>query len=265
MSNPRVPILPFDIIEEIVDILINNRTKGLQCVKDFSLVCQSFLPLCRKHIFSSVSIKISSPESLDIYNGEAFGRLLLERPGIAICVYKLKICIEQPDSESKYFLEQVSRQLTRLQSLTISHSMHGNQMYWHNISSSTQSSLLNLMHLPTLTHLDIRCITSFPKSGLIACTNVKHFCAHRLYIRDDEAQSSPSHKPLKLQSFNVLLRFPRSLILLEAMCSDGRPVLDFTDLEKIYIDFEWVDGTIIKNILKKCQQLRDISLRIDGM
>ena len=74
-------------------------------------------------------------------------------------------------------------------------------------------------------------------------------------------------KPMKLQSFNVSIRSPRSLILLEATCSDGCPILDLTGLEKTCIDSEWVDGTIpiFKNIFKRSQQLRDISLRIDGM
>ena len=77
-----MPNLFFDIVEKIIDILINNDTNDLQYVKDFSLVCQSFLPLCRSHIFSSVSTKISSSESLHLYNGEEFGRLSLEKPHI---------------------------------------------------------------------------------------------------------------------------------------------------------------------------------------
>ena len=171
------PVLHFDVIGKIIDILFNDDTDGLQYVKKFSLVCHSFLPLCRKHIFSSISIKIGAV--FEPHTSEGFGQLLLKNPGIARYIHELNVFIERrPAIDSKYFLEPVSRQLTRLQSLTISTPGRWYQGSWHQLSSSTQCSLLNLMHLPTLTHLNVKHISNFPKSNLIVWTNVKHLSLH---------------------------------------------------------------------------------------
>ena len=82
------PGLPFDVIGYIIDVLFDDDKKGLQYVKNLSLVCHSFLPLCRQHIFKScISIHMVEPRR----NGKAFGRLLSKSPNIARYVHKLKI------------------------------------------------------------------------------------------------------------------------------------------------------------------------------
>ena len=214
MSQSTVPVLPLDIIENIIDILINDDANGLQYVTAFSLVCQSFLPFCRKHIFSSIHIKLDDsythPLTGNPYS-EAFGRLLLKTPAIAKYVRHLNICIIRQDiirrsyAGSGYLFGQVPRQLTRLQSLTIWHS-HYPHNDWNNNSSSMQRSLLNLMHLPTLSHLNLRWISNFPISELITCTNLKHLSVEEFHItgEDEQAASLLLHKPIQLQSFHIL-------------------------------------------------------------
>ena len=223
------PILPFDVIGHIIDVLFNYDTENLQYVKNFSLVCHSFLPLCRKHIFSCISINVGVPR----YNGEAFKQLLSESPDIARYICKLKIYIESSNKHFRSFLSFPVSQLTRLQSLIISgfYLEWGSYLEWGNFPSSTQHSLLNLMHLPTLTHLDMDRISGFPISNLNACTNIKHLFLRELGIIDDEATSLPLYrKSTKLQTLHISLGTPRSI-----------------------------------NIFRKIQQLRDFSLRIDGM
>ena len=127
------------------------------------LWCHSFLPLCRKHIFSYISINIRMPR----YDGEAFGQLFLESPDIARYVRKLKIYIKGCD---KHFLSFPVSPLTRLQSLSYS----GFDLEWGDLSSPIQRSLVNLMHLLTLTHLDVERISGFSISNLNVCTNIKH-------------------------------------------------------------------------------------------
>ena len=122
------------------------------------------------------------------------------------------------------------------------------------------------MHLPTLTHLDVSRISSFPKSNLIVWANVKHLSVHDLDIIDDEVASSLlCRKPLKLQTLHISIKNPR--LILEATCSDGCPFLDLTGLEKVSIDLAKASGAIpiIKDIFRRIQRLRDVSLRIDGM
>ena len=252
------PVLPFDIIGNIIDILFND-VEGPQYVKDFSLVCHSFLPLCRKHIFSCITINICGRPSKQISNGEVFGQLLLKNPCIARYVRKLTIYIVQREFESNGFLELVPPQLTRLQSLSIA---YGNNVDWHDFSSSIRHLLLNFMRLPTVTYVDLREILSFPTSDLVVCTNVKHLSVCGFEILDDEASSSPlCRKSMKLRTLDISIRTSKSLVLLEATYSDGRPVLDLTDLETVSIVLE--EAVQIKGISKKIPRLRDAS--ISGM
>ena len=218
------PVLPFDVIGHIIDILFNDGTEGLQYVKDFSLVCHSFLPLCRKYIFSCISINTW----LFRYDGKAFGQLLLESPDIARYVRKLKVCMEQSNKHCRSFRSFRVSQLTRLQSL----SYLGFGLEWGELSSPTQHSLVNLMHLPTLTHLDVERISGFPISNLNGCTNIKHLFLRRVDIIDDEATSSPlCRKSMKLQSLHISIP----------------------------------SRSTFQNIFRKIQQLEDLSLRINGM
>ena len=79
-SHVPVPL----IIGDIIDSLTKDNAKDLQYVKACLLVCQSFRPLCRTHIFSSIKIKITGSEpDEELQNTEAFGQLLLKTPEMA--------------------------------------------------------------------------------------------------------------------------------------------------------------------------------------
>ena len=221
------PVLSFDVIGYIIDVLFNDSTKGFQYVKNFSLVCHSFLPLCRKHIFSRISINVGVPH----HNDQAFRQLLLESPDIARYVRKLKIWIYNKPSNILFLSFPVS-QLTRLHSLTIPYTVTGKYVEWGKLPSSTQCSLLNLMHLPTLTHLDVAGISGFPISNLNGCTKIKHLFLREFDSIDDEATSLPlCRKSMKLQTLHISI--------------PPRP--------------------IFQDIFRKIQQLRDLSLQIYGM
>ena len=253
MSKPTVPVLPLDVIDNIIDILFNDDTKSLPYVKAFSLTCQSFLPLCRKHMFSSISIHIG-----DFFLNDEV-RFLLD---IARYVRRLNILIDHRYCKSECSFDQVSRQLTGLKSITIwCSSQWGSSMFWKDISSSARCSLLSLIHLPTLTHLDLKQIHDFPISALITCTNLKHLAVNGHLIADenDDALSSVSHKPIQLEVFETTVTLT-VLKLLASKCSDGRPVLDFTLLKKVLLVFKQHGTDQTGQILSGTQQLRDISL-----
>ena len=247
------PVLPFDVIGKIIDILFNDDTKGLQFVKKFSLICHSFLPLCRKHIFSLISIKIGG-ESFK--QPDAFGMLLTQNHSISRYLHKLKICIRQPDVY--HLFEPTSRLLSRLQSLTIS---NPSCIHWNDFSVSTRNLLLNLIRIPSLTHLDV--ISSFPKSNLFNWTNVKHLSIKAFDIEDNGNEAVYSSVTVKLWTLHISIISPISFKFLEEKCSDGRLIIDLTDLEKLSIDL--TGAAPIKDIFGKIQRLRDVSVQIHGM
>ena len=275
-----VKILPLDIIENIVNILI-DEVEGLEYVKTLSLTCQSFLPFCRKHILSSIEIKSENNKPITMYRlelpyAEAFEQLLLKTPAIAKYVRHLTIRISITKSYlSRDPLDQVVRQLTRLKSLSISMyiSPVGDSLNWNDICSSMQNSLLYLIHLPTLRDLYLETINDFPISNLITCTNLKYLYLGDLQITDelDEAASSMSGNLMQLQELAIgESGLDISADLLELRCPDGRPGLDLTCLEKISIsvenDEDWRDTfDFNKEIFSRAYRLIDIQFEGDEM
>ena len=74
---------------KILDLLAEDEEDHL-AVKMCSIVCQAFLPICRKHIFESIVLNCdNSPTSAT----HAFERLLRETPEIADYIRKLDYII----------------------------------------------------------------------------------------------------------------------------------------------------------------------------
>ena len=266
------PILPLDVIGNIIESLVEDIDEGLDYVKACSLVCHSFLPLCRAHIFSSITIKVAgntgSSDSDERYYSnttEAFGQLVLETPEIARSIRNLYIIIVDPRSQSGHLFNQVPQNLTRLQLLSLSRWC---TVDWNNISSSMQHSLLNLVHIPTLSHLSLKRIKNFPISHLDTCTNLKQLFAEALYIQlgtgeqNESASSLLSHKPMRLQELGIKIFKMSDLLLLTARRSDGRTVLDFSGLEKISITFlEALYAVHTRDIFRMTQQLVEVRFK----
>jgi hypothetical protein len=53
------PVLPFDIIALIIDIVGENNDTNL--LKEFALVSHSFLQICSKHLFATVELHNADP------------------------------------------------------------------------------------------------------------------------------------------------------------------------------------------------------------
>ena len=47
-------IFPLEIEETVLNLLADEDDQGHSALKTCSLVCQAFLPICRKHIFGSI-------------------------------------------------------------------------------------------------------------------------------------------------------------------------------------------------------------------
>jgi hypothetical protein len=253
--------LPFDIIGNIIDFLTED---DLQYVKVCSLVCQSFLLLCRPHIFSCITIQITGggPDE-ELQNTEAFGELLLKTPEIARFIRHLDIGIVHSHSHSRNLFNQVPQQLTRLQSLTFwpSEPQGVFNIDWSKISSPMQRSLLHLVHLPTLSYLTLGHIKNFPISDLNSCTNLKCLSAAALYIVLDEHDSALAHAHMQLRELDIEVPLSEAS-LLTPRPSDGRTVLDFSRLEKLSVTFFVSEVAVqTREIFRMTQQLTEVRLR----
>ena len=91
--NAIVPVIhmpaitiPLEIKETILELLAEDD-EGHLALKTCSLVCQAFLPICRKHIFDSIVLNQPfdhNAKSPPTSPSHAFERLLRETPEIAV-------------------------------------------------------------------------------------------------------------------------------------------------------------------------------------
>ena len=250
-------IFPFEIEETILDLLAEDD-EGLSTLKTCSLVCQAFLPICRKHIFGSIVLNdhnvVSSPTN------HGFKRLLRETPEIADYIRKLDYTIQIADLTSPSIQESF-KQISRLEFLTVRH-YNRPKFEWSN--NSFRSALLHLLHLPTLTHFKMTNINNFVVSDLIPCVNLKYL---DLGLRTTGAAETtfpavlPEHS---IQPNQFVAGFGTSTAIMK-LCTarrpDGQPIVDFGSLSKIRVTLEKPDeGEASQELFRRCHVLTNVEI-----
>jgi hypothetical protein len=169
------PVLPFDIIALIIDIVAENKDKKF--LNELALVSNSFLHICRKHLFATVELHDAFPGFHIASSKKEFLKLLESRPHIVEYIRKLtyKVGNNVNSPKNDYRLLPILRTTTipHLNCLTITAS----HLDWNELDSSLTSAFLHLMHLPTINHIDLSSIVNFPLSSLTPSVNL-----HRLDI-----------------------------------------------------------------------------------
>jgi hypothetical protein len=86
------PVLPFDIIALIIDIVGENN--DLNLLKELALVSHSFLQICSTYLFATVALHDTVPEAEPEhhieYSKKGFVKLLKIRPDIVKYIRTLK-------------------------------------------------------------------------------------------------------------------------------------------------------------------------------
>ena len=96
--------LPLEVLERIIDDVAkynDDLIDSLSSIKACALVCHSFLPLCRKHIFASVTLNArhpSSPTSNDL------NHLLSNSPHLAVYIRNLDYHVMQKEFAKRRYL-----------------------------------------------------------------------------------------------------------------------------------------------------------------
>jgi hypothetical protein len=253
------PVLPFDIIALIIDIV--GESKDTRLLKELTLVSQSFLQICSKHLFATVELHDAQADR-DFLNGHVtcskkrFVELLKSRPDVVEYIRKLMYNVNDDDHLLSPILPNFLRTISRLNSLTIV----GSLLDWNTLDSSLTSALLHLMHLPTINHIYLSYIQNFPLSGLPPSINLLRLdkCLHE---RDGSpeivVQSEMMPKICKLQTSGSALLTTK---LLHAERQDGRPAFNFMDLRQLSIDFE--DKQNIRYLLQNAKLLEKLHLTV---
>ena len=232
------PIFPLEIEEIILDLLAEDDVDHF-ALKTCSLVCQAFLPRCRKHIFGSIILNPSdyNLELPTIYN--AFERLLRETPEIAHCIHTLDYTIRNHNLTSPSIQESLKR-ISRLEFLTVRVGCsHSQDINWSN--NPIRPALLHLLHLPTLTRFKVTGFKGFLVSDLIPCVNLKYLEIGRktnVAAENTFPATLPDH-PIRLNEFVTRVKSPDAIMMLcTARRPDGQPIIDFRSLPKITVGIE---------------------------
>ena len=121
-----MPRLPLEVLERIIDdvvkynddLTIDNLSSNWTSIKACALVCHSFLPPCRKHIFAAVTLNArnsSSPTSDDL------NHLLSNSPHLAVYIRKLYYLVNKKDfaAHRSQWLLSMFKKLVKLRKLSI--------------------------------------------------------------------------------------------------------------------------------------------------
>ena len=228
-------------------------------LKTCSLVCQAFLPICRKHIFESIILDDSDllPTSRTTY---AFECLLRETPEIADYIRKLDYNIRATDLTSSSIQESMKR-ISRLQFLSVQY-RYRRRLDWRN--NPIRPTLLHLLHLPTLTHFEMTGMNDFLVSDLMPCVNLEYLDICGNYMSAGVAADTTFHAALpehsiQLHEFVARTRTRTPTIIMK-LCSarrpDGKPIIDFGYLSKITVTLDGLNECeAILELFRRCHSL----------
>ena len=263
---PSLAIFPLEIEEIILDLLAEDDEDHL-ALKMCSLVCQAFLPICRKHIFGSIRVALAShgddhnlTASPTIVTIHAFERLLRETPEIADYIRKLDFNIRNADLTRPSIQESLKR-ISRLEFFTLRH--HNVQrLNWSN--NPIRPALLHLLHLPTLTHFKVNDIKVFTVSDLIPCVNLKYLdIGYMSMAAEDTFPSALPKHSIQLNEFVAGFGAPDASIM--KLCTtrrpDGQPIIEFGSLSKITVHFVGLnESRALQELFGHCHVLTNVSM-----
>ncbi|KAF8962871.1 hypothetical protein BDZ97DRAFT_1920203 [Flammula alnicola] len=270
-----MPTLPFDIIYLIVEFyafLPNGR--GRKALSALSRTCRSLLPICRQHIFSTVSLrpricdwshyKPSRPDNDYEVPSIALQKmedLLESNAGIADYVRTLYYHSHESNHEGPGVVQLLSK-FNHIQKLVIMPFVDimdygdpdseedaddpyvGDEsdppLNWKKLPLTLQEALERLIHLPTLVALKFTKITGFPTYILLSCTSLRTLdISHsRILPISLTAHSPMDFTPIKLRDVALYPGAKSNAQILRSRRPDGLPVFDFSGIQRLNITLD---------------------------
>ena len=243
--------LPWEVVEQIIDDVAAeyhepNIFQVYHNLKSCALVCHSFLPLCRKHIFAYVILNAHAPRHHTYPTSDDLNRLLSNSPHLAVYIRELKYHVSKKEFVVKRlpWLLAMFKKLVKLQKLTIRYSPSSRCKKLDWMSSFSRKVLLPLLHFPTLTGIRLSHIQNFPLADLAGCVNLKHLDIYFLEFSKDVGnflEALPA-APAVLEWLAIVEGNVRSVQqLCHARRPDGKPIIDLSSLKEIRAVISRVD------------------------
>jgi hypothetical protein len=109
--EPRTT-LPLGILAYIIDLLADGDDGDIKSLQTLSQACKSMVPLCRKHLFSSLRLRSKS-------ESECFSDLLSKNPDIARYVRSLNYAVYNSIGDHELNILDVLEERSSLQSIEL--------------------------------------------------------------------------------------------------------------------------------------------------
>jgi hypothetical protein len=231
---------PLDILVYIIDLLADDE--DINSLQILSQACKSMVPLCRKHLFSTLFLHCE-------LDSERFSDLLSKNPDLARYVRSLHYVVYNPISDHELNILDMLKERSSLRSIQLVSSMT-EPLDWNDFHASMRSSLIFLIQLPTVTFLSIRSLTGFPAAVLSGCSNLNHidlwleeFNLAPPEVNNQVISRSKISTPASLcikTGTDVL-----SALLNSASLHAGGPIVDFSRLQSAQI-YVYSRGEIVQ-------------------
>ena len=254
------PRLPLEVLERIIDDVAADYPNS-PSIKACALVCRSFLPLCRKHIFASVTL--NSPVIFIRFTSstsDLFNRLLSNSPHLAVYIRNLVYYVNKKEfvTERLSWLLPLFKKLVKLQKLSFSHAS-GRNPDW--MSSSARKVLLPLLQLPTLTSIRLSAFWNFPLEDLAGCVNLKELEIGWLECSNGVGEFLES-LPITPAILERLAINDGNTKPVQQLCHarrpDGKPVIDLSLLREITANVTRLNS--MEELFGICRNLRKINI-----
>ena len=280
--------LPFDVLQRIVESLSESQMIDRATLSKLSLTCRSLLPMCRKHIFSAISLQPRSFDNddpakkcmvinknvdllhLSITNMEL---LTTSSPSIIDCVRSLHLELRSANVHDAglvqlldkfYFLEKLL--LSNLYEPS-SHVGDPQALHWAKFPSPLQAALVRIIKLQSVSHLTLCDIWMIPLELILPFPNISHLnvfsCGFSLPSPNHEWGSNTA--PAQLKTFCVQAGFWSVFPLLETRYPNGSPVVDLSGLTLFSLELQSdLEEHPVGSFIEKLTSLHSLDISSPG-
>ena len=252
--------LPLDIILYIIDLLAGEDDVDVKSLRILSQTCKSMVPLCRKHLFSS--LRLCREFKL---NSERFSDLLSKNPDIARYVRSLNYDVYLlPISDHELNILETLKERSSLQSIELSSGLRW--FHWNLLTESVRSSLVSLIQLPTVTFLNIHTFDGFPATALSGCGNLIDLKLGEINLAPPEVSQVISRNkiPAPVSLYIDKDTYGLAALLNSASLHAGDPIIDFSRLQKAEFEVESRDDlNQVSELIKATTRLEYFCLDTD--
>jgi hypothetical protein len=263
------PVLPFDVIALIIDIVGENNPNLLI---ELALVSHSFLQICSKHLFATVKLHDANSHYGIASSKEGFIKLLTSRPNVVKYIRNLAYKVGSTKFDSHKFVMNGDHHLSPilpnfLRTISCLNCLTLDQLDWNTLNASLISAFLYLMHLPTINRINLSYIWNFPLSNLTPSVNLRRLDISDLEpLEEDGSLETVVQSELmpKIHEFNTSGSDMLMTKLLHTKRQDGRPAFNFTDLRRLSMSLaRFDDERNIRYLLQNAKLLEELNLSVD--